>query len=973
MAQSIFSMNLVIALVALAFAAGVYSELPPLTGQPLAEAQQIVVLGNTRFTILTSRVIRIENDPDAAFEDSPTVAVWNRQLRAVPFSHDMTGSVHVITTQDLVLTFDTDSRYNGTITPDNLAIKILTPSYANPAGNNTWHAFDPDTGNLYGTFHTLDGSNGWQEMNCSRIAPWHGDGPSHHCVMGLISTQGWAILDDSRSPLMTNGWFQPQTKGRCTAPKEPCFPEPSANPTDQATCERAGCCYNLDPRVPVTLYYSDVRHDHFSSANNCQGCDNHYVQEREQGSLHTAPFPGAVKLSLFWSSSANDNVLAVDLPAGDYSFVNVVGYLYPANAPAPANTVLVKLWYHSTNQDHFTTMGHDDEAEAQRMGYTLLNASLGYAMNVTGPAAPLCGKKQDHIDWYFFGHGADYKAALSDYAALGGAIPLPRRHFLGMSWSKWENIVDQAGVLNQLLSLKGIGAPVDTYIFDMQWHLKPGWTGYTWDPQQFPDHVTLLRQIHDMGLATAANLHDASGVGAFEKRYPAMAAAMGIDPSTNATIPFTPEDIRYMDALHEQVLDPLQDEGMDWWWTDWQQGLIGVSNVSGLNPTIALNHYRFWRCRKGALEPRGLTHSRYGGLGNHRYATGFGGDVVQNWNSLEFMLYFTQTASNVLFGWWGHEMMADSHLDQELFTRVIQFGAWSPTYTNWGNNNSNDNLWELVEPYRSSVVDVLVTRSQLLPYRYTAGRIAHDTGVSSLRPMYYDWPMETAAYSANQQYMFGPDLLVSPVNRSMGTSTSLIKTTWLPSDTTWFRFNTTELGSEQANASIHDVPVFAKLGSIIATRPRADAAQFGSAARAYNALELLVHDPWTSGNGSTWVYEDDGWSNAYLEDVYANTRMQYNASQDGSFVIEWQRGGGFNDDITKQDIAFHLLTSNAGFRDCSKLGVEFDHQDLKADCSDALRNKFCCYDDRVVISLVRTDVADSHLVTMGPAHVAQMV
>jgi alpha-glucosidase (family GH31 glycosyl hydrolase) len=43
------------------------------------------------------------------------------------------------------------------------------------------------------------------------------------------------------------------------------------------------------------------------------------------------------------------------------------------------------------------------------------------------------------------------------------------------------------------------------------------------------------------------------------------------------------------------------------------------------------------------------------------------------------MVYFTTTASNVLFGWWGHEMMSNG--DEELFTRVIQFGAMSPICT----------------------------------------------------------------------------------------------------------------------------------------------------------------------------------------------------------------------------------------------------------------------------------------------------
>lgn len=74
---------------------------------------------------------------------------------------------------------------------------------------------------------------------------------------------------------------------------------------------------------------------------------------------------------------------------------------------------------------------------------------------------------------------------------------------------------------------------------------------------------------------------------------------------------------------------------------------------------------------------------------------GFGGDVIQSWESLAYMIYFTQTASNVLFGWWGQEIM--QRADPELFTRVIQFGAMSPIYTNWGNNGSDDNLWQLPE------------------------------------------------------------------------------------------------------------------------------------------------------------------------------------------------------------------------------------------------------------------------------------
>ena len=74
-------------------------------------------------------------------------------------------------------------------------------------------------------------------------------------------------------------------------------------------------------------------------------------------------------------------------------------------------------------------------------------------------------------------------------------------------------------------------------------------------------------------------------------------------------------------------------------------------------------------------------------------------------------------------------------------------------------------------------------RAQLLPYRYTLARVAHDTAVSLLRPMYYDYPLDENAYSAPLQYMLGPELIVAPVNSLMDPSTSLANiSVWLPQD-----------------------------------------------------------------------------------------------------------------------------------------------------------------------------------------------
>ena len=85
----------------------------------------------------------------------------------------------------------------------------------------------------------------------------------------------------------------------------------------------------------------------------------------------------------------------------------------------------------------------------------------------------------------------------------------------------------------------------------------------------------------------AANLHDADGVGSWETAYAAMCAAVGFDPARNHTVPFDLLNATWAYALEDLVLKPVLDQGMDFWWIDWQQGgpragLIGDKQ----NPTI---------------------------------------------------------------------------------------------------------------------------------------------------------------------------------------------------------------------------------------------------------------------------------------------------------------------------------------------------------------------------------------------------
>jgi alpha-D-xyloside xylohydrolase len=63
----------------------------------------------------------------------------------------------------------------------------------------------------------------------------------------------------------------------------------------------------------------------------------------------------------------------------------------------------------------------------------------------------------------------------------------------------------------------------------------------------------------------------------------------------------------------------------------------------------------------------------------------------------------------------------------------------------------------------------------------TQMQAAHETGIPPMRPLFIDFPADLTGYTVEDEYMFGPDLLVAPVLEANVTSRRL----YLPGDTTW--------------------------------------------------------------------------------------------------------------------------------------------------------------------------------------------
>lgn len=500
----------------------------------------------------------------------------------------------------------------------------------------------------------------------------------------------------------------------------------------------------------------------------------------------------------------------------------------------------------------------------------------------------------DRQDWYFFGYGHEYKQALHDFVRVAGRIPLPPRFAFGIWWSRYWSYSDQE-LDNLVKGFHENDTPLNVLVIDMGWHISRrqleamhetdqsgeglGWSGYTWNHVLFPYPKDFLAHLHAEGLKVTLNLHPASGIQPWEAAYPAMARAMGIDPATKKYVPFDPTNKKWAENYFKLVLHPLEKEGINFWWLDWQQQLN--TKLPGVNNTWWLNYLHFTDQEREGKRP--LLFHRWGGLGNHRYEIGFSGDTVSKWPSLAFQPWFTATAANVGYAYWSHDI--GGHMPgavaPELYLRWIQFGAYSPilrTHTT-KNPEAERRIWAYPEPYSSIMRKTFQLRMAMQPYLYTEARRTYDTGVAFLRPLYYDWPEADAAYTNKDEYVFGSEMVVAPVTKPVDATTDLAQeSVWIPKGE-WIEKATGRhfAGPQEVTRSfsIDQIPVYVRDGAIVPMQPP----MLYTDQKPIDPLIVKVY-PLNNHQTSTYtLYADASKSRAYERGICTWTKLS--AAQSG--------------------------------------------------------------------------------------------
>ena len=554
-------------------------------------------------------------------------------------------------------------------------------------------------------------------------------------------------------------------------------------------------------------------------------------------------------------------------------------------------------------------------------------------------------------DWYFMAYGHDYKGALNSYTKFAGKVPLPPRYTFGYWWSRYWSYSDQ-DFRDLLSNFQRFDLPIDVLVIDMDWHpisaeAGGGWTGWDWNERLFPDYKAFLKYLDAQGVKATMNLHPAEGVRPYEKKYAEFMQRFG--KNDGKTHEWLGSDKQYVKALFDTYLHDYMADGVDFWWLDWQQWPKDRA-IADLDNVFWCNYIWFSDMERNGNK-RPMLYHRWGGLGNHRYQVGFSGDSFITWASLKFLPYFNSTASNVLYGYWSHDIGGHqskkwgSPVEPQLYTRAMQMGQYLPIIRSHSTKDPNLNKepWAFSSDTQQRLANVINGRYALVPYIYTMARKTYESGLALCRPLYYDNPEAKEAYEFKEEYMFGDDMLIAPVTSEVDSVDGYANVkVWLPAGE-WLEYETGQMlqggKNYERRFTLDEYPVYVKAGSIVP--------YFGKLKNLSGTNQAVTVRVFPGADqGEFMLYEDNGEDKNYVTE-YANTPLSYTRQGNRLDVTIGARQGLYKDMPAQRHFYVALPCQKAPVSvSCngSKLPFTYDGLNLEAtidlgmvDCSAVLK------------------------------------
>lgn len=531
----------------------------------------------------------------------------------------------------------------------------------------------------------------------------------------------------------------------------------------------------------------------------------------------------------------------------------------------------------------------------------------------------------EYLDFVLILAGAP-KNILKEYRKLTGkAAMLPRWAFgYVQSMERYET---QQEIVETAAEFEKKNIPLDLIVLDWLSWGDGLWGQKTFDETRFPDPAKMVNTLHD------GNVHFMMSIWpnmtSVCDNYKEMKAEGCILPGTEIYDAFSEKGR----AIYNKQLMDLAKYGVDSWWCDSSEPCTPewgkktrpdasdmyhdyVEECSKCMPLKKANAYgryhaegMFGGLRAYRKDKRVLNLTRNGYVGSQQHGTVlWSGDTSASWDTLK-----KQIAAGLNFVSSGHPYWTldigaffVKHADawfwdgdypdgledpafRELYVRWFEYGVFLPIFRAHGTDVRRE-PWAFDfenDPCYDALKKNIELRYRLMPYVYSLAGMCRTEDGSMMNRLCTEFPEDEKAWTASEQFMFGPSMMICPIIHSgdSGLFTDATRKVYFPKGTEWYDFHTMtkyEGGTEEdVRVSIDRIPVFVKAGAIIPMQE----AKLHTEDQIGEDITLMVYP---GADGTFTLYEDAGEGYGYENGEYAETVISH---RKGSNEVEIRTSG----------------------------------------------------------------------------------
>ena len=493
-------------------------------------------------------------------------------------------------------------------------------------------------------------------------------------------------------------------------------------------------------------------------------------------------------------------------------------------------------------------------------------SNLGYGFLWNNPAIGKCTFGKNETEWsaesskqldYWICAGDTPAEIEETYMTAVGKAPMMPDYGMGY-WQCKLRYRTQDELLAVARKHKKLGLPMDVIVADFFHWTQQG--EYKFDPKYWPDVKGMCDELNSMGIKLMVSIWPTVDYRS-ENFQEMMEKGMLVRTERGAriTMQFLGQEV-FMDPTNPKTREFVWskskknywDNGVRLFWLDeaepeytvydydnYRYYLGSDQEVGNIYPVMYAKTFFDGMQQEGMKNPLNLLRCAW--AGSAKYGTlVWSGDIGSTWETFGRQIRAGLSMAVAGIPWWTTDIGgfhgADIHDPKfhKLLVRWFEYGCFCPVFRLHGFRNpqvdmnrmdmisgvgslgsgAENEVWSYGEDVFNIMKKYLQLRERMRPYIKSVMQNTHEKGDPVMRPLFYDFSGDANAWNVDDEYMFGPDVLVAPIYKEENK-----REVYLPAGAKWnFGWDNKEYEGGQTitiDTPIDEIPVFLKNGANI--------------------------------------------------------------------------------------------------------------------------------------------------------------